>query len=536
MDDTTNPTPTLYVPSAIAVAAPYAPRGPIIAGTSNTSNTLISTGLVSFEMNEPSLDFNAGIRLRASVNGGSNQWMEGVVQSWVGNLLTLAVDIKSGVGTFQNWLINVAGQPGADGAPGPTGPAGAPGGPSGASGPTGPQGLTGPTGPTGIGATGPTGVTGATGPIGLMGISGPTGATGAGVTGATGVKGVTGVTGNTGPTGAGVTGATGPQGLTGPTGPTGIGATGPSGATGPTGLSGPTGAGVTGATGPTGGTGAAGPTGGTGAIGITGATGPTGPTGVSGPQGIGGGVGSTGPTGPTGIGATGPQGVTGPTGISGPTGPTGAGVTGVTGVTGTTGPTGIQGPAGQSTGYAYTWLTDITATDPTAGKVKADSLTLSLATKLYISKTGGGAIPLGAVLATWDDGNSARRSRIRIFDPAAPSNYWEIFITGALTDNSTWVSFPIQHIGNNGALTNNLSILLGETDVGDQRPDRHHQARPAADWLGWSDWSNRRRCDGRNWTNGRHRCSGRRGRDRRHWTPPARQGQPASARAGRLAA
>ena len=59
-------------------------RGPIIAGTSNTSNTLISTGLVSFEMNEPSLDFNAGIRLRASVNGGSNQWMEGVVQSWVG--------------------------------------------------------------------------------------------------------------------------------------------------------------------------------------------------------------------------------------------------------------------------------------------------------------------------------------------------------------------------------------------------------------------------------------------------------------------
>ena len=131
------------MPSAIAVSAPYAPRGPIIAGTSNTSNTLLSTGLVSFEMNEPSLDFNAGIRLRVSVNGGSNQWMEGVVQSWVGNLLTFAVDIKSGVGTFQDWLINVAGQPGADGAQGPTGPAGAPGGPSGASGPTGPQGSRG---------------------------------------------------------------------------------------------------------------------------------------------------------------------------------------------------------------------------------------------------------------------------------------------------------------------------------------------------------------------------------------------------------
>ena len=72
------------------------------------------------------------------------------------------------------------------------------------------------------------------------------------------------------------------------------------------------------------------------------------------------------------------------------------------------------------------------------------------------------------MLATWDDGNSAHKSRIRIFDPAAPSNYWELFITGTLTDNTTWVSFPIQHIGNNGALTNNLSILLGETDVGDK--------------------------------------------------------------------
>ena len=154
-------TPTLYVPSAIAVAAPYAPRGPIIAGTSSSSNTLISTGLVSFAMNEPSLDFNEGIRLRASVNGGSNQWMEGVVQSYVGNLLTIGVDIKSGFGTFHDWLINVAGQPGADGAPGPTGPAGAPGGPSGASGPTGPQGLTGPTGPTGpAGSSGPSGSTG----------------------------------------------------------------------------------------------------------------------------------------------------------------------------------------------------------------------------------------------------------------------------------------------------------------------------------------------------------------------------------------
>ena len=105
------------------------------------------------------------------------------------------------------------------------------------------------------------------------------------------------------PTGAtGATGVTGPTGATGPTGPTGVtGATGPSG--GPTG--------VTGATGPTGPTGATGATGATG-IGTTGATGPTGATGVTGPGG-----GATGPTGPTGL-----TGATGATGITGATGPT----------------------------------------------------------------------------------------------------------------------------------------------------------------------------------------------------------------------
>ena len=235
---------------------------------------------------------------------------------------------------------------------------------------------------------------------------------------------------------------------------------------------------------------------------------------------IGGVVGSTGPTGPTGIGATGPQGVTGPTGISGPTGPTGAGVTGATGATGPTGPTGIQGPAGQSTGYAYSWLTDITATDPTAGKVKANNLTLSLATLLHISKTGGGSIPLGAVLATWDNGNSAHRARIRIFDPAAPANYFEFYVTGTLTDNSTWVTFPIEYIGNNGSLSNNLSVLLAETDVGDKGTQGITGATGPTGPTGVSGPTGPTGAGvtGATGPSGGNRCSGRRGRDRRHWT------------------
>jgi len=110
-------------PTAIGVAAPYAPRGPVLAGTSQTSATLVNSGNVTFTVNEWGLEFHAGTRLRATVNGGSNQWMEGVVSSFdpSTNKVTLALDSSSGSGTFADWLINVAGQPGASGAPGASG-------------------------------------------------------------------------------------------------------------------------------------------------------------------------------------------------------------------------------------------------------------------------------------------------------------------------------------------------------------------------------------------------------------------------------
>ena len=184
-----------FVPSAVAVAAPYAPRGPIIAGTSDTAVTLISTGAASWVLNEPSLEFHEGARMRASVIGATNIWMEGLVLSYIPDtrLLTLGVDLSSGTGaTFDEWTLNVAGQPGAAG---PSGPQGAPGGP------------TGPTGPTGM--QGPPGINGATGASGPTGPSGTPGTPG-GATGPTGPSGVAGAAGATGPTGAsGAVGAAG---------------------------------------------------------------------------------------------------------------------------------------------------------------------------------------------------------------------------------------------------------------------------------------------------------------------------------------
>ena len=68
---------------------------------------------------------------RAVFVGATNIWMEGLVLSYIPDtrLLTLGVDLSSGTGaTFDEWTLNVAGQPGAAG---PSGPQGAPGGPTG---------------------------------------------------------------------------------------------------------------------------------------------------------------------------------------------------------------------------------------------------------------------------------------------------------------------------------------------------------------------------------------------------------------------
>jgi hypothetical protein len=116
-------------PSAIVVAAPYAPAGPIIAGTSSSSVQIIEAPR-QFTMNETGLGFAPGMRVRAAfVDDPIDQWMEGVVTLYneTARLLSVDVDLISGDGTYSDWSINVTGEPGQDGAqgePGPIGPSG----------------------------------------------------------------------------------------------------------------------------------------------------------------------------------------------------------------------------------------------------------------------------------------------------------------------------------------------------------------------------------------------------------------------------
>jgi hypothetical protein len=110
-------------PGATVVVAPYGPRGPVISGTSSSS-VAVGLGTVTFAMTEYGLGFAPGIRLRASAIGATNQWVEGVVSTYINNVVTIPVDLFSGSGIYASWQVSVAGQPGVQGPIGPVGATG----------------------------------------------------------------------------------------------------------------------------------------------------------------------------------------------------------------------------------------------------------------------------------------------------------------------------------------------------------------------------------------------------------------------------
>jgi hypothetical protein len=190
-------------PGATVFAAPYAPHGPIIAGTS-LSEVEIALGAHTFVMEQFNLGFLPGIRLRAAVVDTPNVGMEGNVVSYspATNELVILADLAGGFGPYSDWTITVAGVPGIQGPEGPVGPQGPPGTPGG---PPGPAGVPGPQGDQGEqGEQGPQGEKGDTGDPG-------------GPPGPQGEQGEQGIQGEVGP--QGIPGPAGPQGPVGPIGP-----------------------------------------------------------------------------------------------------------------------------------------------------------------------------------------------------------------------------------------------------------------------------------------------------------------------------
>jgi hypothetical protein len=96
--------------------------------TSSTSNS-IGTGTKTWTIEENEF-FTAGMYILIQDNDDpSVNFMFGTITDYTGDQLEVDVDVSGGSGTYEDWIINIAGARGATGATGPTGPSGEMGGP-----------------------------------------------------------------------------------------------------------------------------------------------------------------------------------------------------------------------------------------------------------------------------------------------------------------------------------------------------------------------------------------------------------------------
>jgi len=165
----------------------------------------------------------------------------------------------------------------------------------------------------------------------------------------------------------------------------------------------------------------------------------------------------------------GPRGIQGLQGVTGATGSTGA--TGATGAPGATGSAGATGATGPNVGLDYAWSTS-TSGDPGTGKVLVNHATPASATQLNISESNRQSASQSAYIATWDDSTNTSKGVIRILDVAAPgTNFLEYEITGSLTDQGAYDTFPVTYIGGAGTIANDAIVSVVFVRTGNKGAD-----------------------------------------------------------------
>jgi hypothetical protein len=140
---------------------------------------------------------------------------------------------------------------------------------------------------------------------------------------------------------------------------------------------------------------------------------------------------------------------------------------GETGATGPTGSTGATGPTGLAAGLAYSFSTNVNATDPTSGKIKFNNATIGSVTEIYISETDNNSNAIAALLATFDDSTSTIKGRLDVVDPAIPTKGGSFSVTG-FSDNGSWVTLSVAYISGAAVPDNAATVAVNFSRTGDK--------------------------------------------------------------------
>ena len=144
------------VAGATGSAGPTGATGPSgLSGdkyyTTSFTSVSVGSGSKTFSVGDSPMAYNIPLWLAVISVADNNSYMYGPITGYDSNtnVVTIDAQIVSGSGTYNNWFLNLIGEPGDNGVTGPAGATGSQGatgsaGSNGATGATGPQGATGP--------------------------------------------------------------------------------------------------------------------------------------------------------------------------------------------------------------------------------------------------------------------------------------------------------------------------------------------------------------------------------------------------------
>ncbi len=119
-------------------------------------------------------------------------------------------------------------------------------------------------------------------------------------------------------------------------------------------------------------------------------------------------------------------------------------------------------------GYAFTFDTGITNTDPGAGNLRINNADPASATALYVSELGHFAEDITSIIAGWDDSTSTIKGTLHIYKVGAPGVYATYRLTGAITDEGAWQSMAVTHVDSAGTFSDGDLIGLQFSRTGDK--------------------------------------------------------------------
>lgn len=120
-------------------------------------------------------------------------------------------------------------------------------------------------------------------------------------------------------------------------------------------------------------------------------------------------------------------------------------------------------------GSKWNFAASVTMADPSSGNYRLNNATPASATSLAISaiSAGTGSPNFRNWIADWDASTTTVKGQLVIRKASAPENYQIFNVTGAVTDNTSWLQMTVAHVASAGTISAADAVFIQFLRTGD---------------------------------------------------------------------